>query len=408
MPCPSYALRALTSLVLAAACGDGGPAPATRAAGTVVVTGGDRPLGETPVVVAVDPQAFPPGRYLLQEQGTTADPLPALVYRDEGRISLAFVLPQLAEHAATRYAIAPDAAPAADRGVTFRGEGARVEVRVDGQPWTNYVPDDGPKPYFDPLIGPAGQGLTRAWPMREVAGEPRDHPHHRSMWFAHLDVNKANTWDQNPGHGSIRETARPTAIAGGPIGVLRTTDDWLDRAGRPVCTDERVVRFYATREARVFDFEVTLRATLGPLRIGDNKDGVFAVRVAAPMAVTAGQGGRIVNSRGQVDKAAWGQAAEWVDYTGPVGGATMGIAMLNQPSSFRFPTTWHVRDYGLFAANPFGWHDFGQPRSGDHEVEAGGSVRLAYRVVLHRGATDPTRLERWFHGYASPPRVVVE
>lgn len=404
---PSYAPALLCSCLLA-----GMPAPAAGRADPpagVVVEGTDQDLGETPVVVAVDPRPLPPGRYLLRRGVEAEAPLAATAYRDAGKTWLAFVLPAVPARATTHYALAPDPAPPDDaRGVALHAEGARVAIRLDGKPWTNYVPDDGPKPYFDPLIGPSGLPLTRAWPMREVVGEPRDHPHHRSLWFAHLDVNKANTWDQNPGHGSIRETSRPTVAGGGAIGVLRTTDEWLDRAGRPVCDDERLVLFYATRAARVLDFEVTLRATRGPLRIGDNKDGVFAVRMAGPMAVTARQGGRIVNSRGQVDKAAWGQPAEWVDYTGPVGGETMGIAILDNPASFRHPTTWHVRDYGLFAANPFGWHDFGQPRSGEHEVAAGGSIRLAYRVILHRGATDPADLGRQFRGLATPPRVTLE
>ncbi len=347
-----------------------------------------------------------PGPYRLDNG--TEPPIPAVVFREQDRLKLGFILPPAPAGAAVRYALRRDEAPAdRSRGVALVAEGRRVAVELDGQPWTRYVPDDGPKPYFDRLIGPTGLTLTRGWPMREVAGEPHDHPHHRSLWFAHLDVNKANTWDENPGHGQIRENSPPAILGGGPVGVLVTRDDWLDRSGAQVCADERVVRFYATRAARIFDFEVTLRASVGPLTIGDNKDGVFAVRLAAPMAVTARQGGRIVTARGLRDQAAWGQAAEWVDYTGPVGGQTMGVAILNHPSSFRYPTTWHVRDYGLFAANPFGWHDFGQAKSGAHALAAGESIRLAYRVVLHRGATEDAGIEALFQTYATPPPVKI-
>ena len=393
----------------AALAGGGPPVAADDRAATLVVEGGMADLGETPLVVDLASGQLAPGRYLLQPDAPGAAPLAALAFRDGEAQRLGVILPGVPARSTARYAIRPDPSPAEPgQGVALVAEGARVAVQLDGKLWTRYVPDDGPKPYLDPLNGPAGQPLTRAWPMRTEGDEPHDHPHHRSLWFAHLDVNKANTWDQNPGHGSIRETSRPTVVGGGPIGVLRTTDDWLDRTGRKVCADERVVQFYATREARVFDFEVTLKADAGPVVIGDNKDGVFGIRVAAPMAVTAHRGGRIVNSRGQQDAKAWGQPAEWVDYSGPVGGETQGIAILNQPTSFRYPTTWHVRDYGLFAANPFGWHDFGQGRSGEHRIEAGGSIRLAYRVVLHRGdvaAADPARQ---FRALTDPPRVKVE
>ena len=373
----------------------------------VTVAGTDRDLGETPILVAVDGKKLTPGRCLLKAPGT--DPArPGLIFRDGDQTFLGFVLDQVPARSTVEFALEPDPTPGTEaRGVTLVTEGKRIKVELDGKLWTNYVPDDGPKPYFDPLMGPSDEPLTRAWPMRDVAGEPHDHPHHRSLWFAHYDINKANTWDENPGHGSIRETSRPTMIGGGPIGVIRTEDDWLDRTGQKVCADERVVTFYATQKARVFDFVVTLKATSGPIRIGDNKDGVFGIRLAAPMAVTAHQGGQILNARGQKDKAAWGQPAEWVDYTGPVAGATMGVAILNQPESFRFPTTWHVRDYGLFAANPFGWHDFGQPRSGDYEVPAGESIRLAYRVILHAGTTEAADIAGRFAGYAHPPQVTV-
>jgi len=376
-------------------------------ASALIVEGGDQNLGETPIVVEVDPQAIAPGRYRLQDD-KGGQPRSASVFRDRERTYLGIVLDQVPARSSTRFVLARDETRNPAQGVSMTERGKRVEIKVDGQTWTNYIPDDGPKPFFDPLIGPSNVALTRAWPMREVAGEPHDHPHHRSLWFGHMDVNKVDTWSETPGHGQIRETSRLTVLGnGGPVGVLRTTDDWFDRSGQKVCEDERVVRFYATKTARVFDFEVTLKATEGPLKFADNKDGVFAVRVAAPMALTAKQGGRIVNSRGFADDAAWGQPAEWVDYTGPVGGETMGIAILNHPTSFRFPTTWHVRGYGLFAANPFGWHDFGQSKSGDHTVEAGGTLRLVYRVVLHRGSTETAAIDSIFQSYANPPKITV-
>ena len=134
----------------------------------------------------------------------------------------------------------------------------------------------------------------------------------------------------------------------------------------------------------------------------------FALRVATSMDVTAKKGGKIVTSEGLTDKAAWGKPATWVDYTGPIGSETFGIAILNHPDSFRAPTTWHVRDYGLFAANPFGWHDFGQKQSGEFKLAPGESIRFGYRVILHKGATDPAELARAFRTYAHPPKVEVK
>ena len=85
----------------------------------------------------------------------------------------------------------------------------------------------------------------------------------------------------------------------------------------------------------------------------------------------------------------------------------MGVAILNHPDSFRYPTTWHVRDYGLFAANPFGWHDFGMKKSGEYAIPAGGSIAFLYRLILHKGDTATARVANAFEGYAKPPVVEV-
>jgi hypothetical protein len=126
------------------------------------------------------------------------------------------------------------------------------------------------------------------------------------------------------------------------------------------------------------------------------------------MDVTSKKGGKIVNSEGINDTKAWGKAASWVDYTGPVDGKTVGISILNHPSSFRYPTTWHVRDYGLFAANPFGYHDFGQKTSGEYVLPKGDSIQFRYRVILHDGDTASADLPTAFRAYEARPKVTVE
>jgi hypothetical protein len=109
--------------------------------------------------------------------------------------------------------------------------------------------------------------------------------------------------------------------------------------------------------------------------------------VADTMRVDAKKGGRIINSRGQADAAAWAQPAEWVDYHGPLDGQIVGIAILNHPNSFRYPTRWHVRTYGLFAANPFGEREFAGDTSHpvSYTLPEGKEITLRYRILLHRG-----------------------
>jgi hypothetical protein len=173
--------------------------------------------------------------------------------------------------------------------------------------------------------------------------------------------------------------------------------------GKVACTDSRRLTFAADAAGRTIDYAVTIHADHGPVKFGDTKEGTFGLRVPATLQTkdahgSKGAAGHILNSEGQTDAAAWGQAARWVGYWGPVDGRTVGVAILDHPTNLRHPSLWHARDYGLVAANPFGLHDFtGAPAgSGDYTLPAGESRTFRYLVVLHEGETVAADIDgRW-------------
>ena len=111
-----------------------------------------------------------------------------------------------------------------------------------------------------------------------------------------------------------------------------------------------------------------------------------------------------MNDSGVENAAAWGKRSAWVDYHAPFQGKTYGVAILDHPSNLRHPTWWHVRDYGLFAVNPFGLHDFeqkkGEPKLGQHIVPAGGTLTLRHRFLFHFGNETEARVAERFRDYA--------
>jgi hypothetical protein len=277
-----------------------------------------------------------------------------------------------------------------------------VTVKVDGQLMTRYLVKSGAKPILWPIIGPTGKEMTRGYPMRAATPEEKaDHPHHRSFWFTHGLVNGVDFWSENANHGNInhREFVK---LEAGKQAVIATRNDWIGPKGDKVCDDLQTYTFGADEQSRWIDVDLVVNASPGDVTFGDTKEGAFGLRVAGTMDVTAKKGGRIVNSEGKTDGDSWGKPAAWVDYQGPVGGETLGIAILNHPSSFRYPTTWHVRTYGLFAANPFGLHDFDPQKGqkGDHTIKAGESMTLRYRVLFHRGDEKQGRVAEVFAQYA--------
>lgn len=274
-------------------------------------------------------------------------------------------------------------------------------VKIDGQLFTEYLVRSGNKPVLWPIIGPTGKPMTRDYPMLDGPSEKNDHPHHRSLWFTHGEVNGVNFWAETGRVGTIKHIEF-TKLAGGKPAVIAARNAWLDPDGKKICEDRRTLSFDSDGDARWIDFDITLKATDGAITIGDTKEGTFGIRVAETIRVDAGRGGKIVNSRRQVNKAAWGQPAAWIDYHGPIDGQTVGVAVLNHPKSFRFPTCWHVRPYGLLAANPFGLHDFsgGKKSSGAKLLSPGEELTLRYRVLLHRGDERQGRVAEAFSVYS--------
>ena len=279
------------------------------------------------------------------------------------------------------------------------------DVQIDGQLFTRYLVRSGAKPILWPVVAPDGQEITRAWPMREETDEKKDHVHQRSFWFTHGDVNGVSFWDEAQGHGTIahREFVRAESL--GDSAVLVTKNDWLGPAGELICSDLRTLTFGADDRWRWIDFDVTVSAVDKPVTFGDTKEGSFGVRLADTMRVELKNGSRIVTSEQLTDEAAWGKRAAWIDYSGPVGNSTLGVAILNHPDSFRYPTYWHVRTYGLFAANPFGVRDFHNDKNldGSAKLAPGESFTLNYRVILHSGA-DTADVAKAFSAYAAVPK----
>lgn len=294
----------------------------------------------------------------------------------------------------------------------------RVETDQDSGGWNlyagddlfaTYLPNSNGKPIIYPLLGPEGHHMTRNYPMvKDVEGERSDHPHHRSMWFTHGDVNGIDFWldDEKRNCGKIVQTKGTATVEreSGAI-LVATENEWIAPGGKRFLTDKRHYRFHESDGRRIIDCDHLVIATDGDVNFGDTKEGSFAIRVSGTMKVDAELGGKITNAEGAHDKAAWGLRSAWVDYNGPVDGDSVGVTMHEHPSSFGSPCRWHVRTYGLFAANPFGeGHFTGAERNDGITLQAGETMRLNYRMVIYAGDFDADQASEDSKQYASSPR----
>ena len=338
-------------------------------------------------------------------------PIPAQVRKNGNKAEVMFVVDSLRKGESAKYTLTLLAqAPAPAKGVELKVSGKNLDIRVNGEPFTTYDCATGPnKPYFYPIFGAGGKRVTRRYPVELVPTEERDHPHHRGMWFTHGEVNGDDYWSEAPTAAATFHRAFEN-IQGGPVyGYFRARTDWIGNDGKKDAEDTREFWVYNVKNGRLMDVEVTVRATTGPVVFGDTKEGSFGIRLPDTMRVKGG-GGHIENSKGLKDGDTWGKRAEWVDYYGPVDGETVGVAILDHPRNLRHPTYWHVRDYGLFAVNPFGIHDFekGQTKGvGDFTIPNGGSQVFRYRIFFHRGSTPEANMPAAWAAYSDPPSVDV-
>ena len=325
------------------------------------------------------------------------------------------VLPHVPAQAERTYRLEPGESPEA---VAVATAGGSVAVRIGGADFTVLRLDAAPKPFLHPLLAPGGTSVVRGWPVEPAPGDTRDHPHHRGAWVAHGDVNGMDAWEERADRlGRIVVDAVECA-SGAVCGHVRLALRWLDPQGGAVAAERRTYRFWgADGQARLLDQESVYAGLAGEgVRFGDTKEGALCgVRVAEGMQGAAG--GRISTAEGALgEREAWGSAAGWCDYSGvPVaaraaGGAqageAVGVAIFDHPHNPLHPTRWHVRDYGLMAANPFALSHYlpGLGRRGDWEIPAGGAATFRFRLCVHRGEAAEAEVARRYADWAFAPR----
>jgi Methane oxygenase PmoA len=414
---PRHLQRSHTVLIfIVLALAPTGP-PARADSWRMTVRGGETNLVEPPVVVELK-EPVPVGLYVVHApsgEGAFA----AQIFEDKGVRRLGAVLPRVDARQAVTYTlkgpaedydalkISAQSRSASPSGLSFDTSGGNLKVKLGEQLLTEYHLGVGNKPFFFPLNGPTGESYTRTFPLEILPDEDHDHPHQRSCWFTYGNVNGVDFWSEGKRFGTIQEIGRKLVVSGPVVGRLTTMNEWRAADGRKFCLDERTVTFYHTKTARIIDFAFRIAANDEPVTFQDTKEGMFGVRVASSMDVTKKKGGKITNAEGLTDEEAWGKPSPWVDYAGPVKDRIVGIAMINHPQSFRYPTTWHVRTYGLFAANPFGWHDFGRSERGDYTIPSGQAIEFFYRVVLHEGDTRSANIPSLAAAYTKPPELEI-
>ena len=304
----------------------------------------------------------------------------------------------------------------------------KVEVTVDGKPFTSYFyPSDSilKKPVLYPIATSKGTIITRGYPFETRAGERVDHPHHVGMWLNYESVNGFDFWNNSTAikdrtkYGSIKHTGIIETNEGYNKANLKVKADWVDTdgKGKTLLKESTNYIFQAKGNQRIIDRITTLTAQNEEVSFKDVKDGFFAIRVARELEHPSDKPDIFVDANGietKVDKldnsgitgnyhtsegvdgeAAWSTRGKWNNLTGKIKGEDISIAIIDHPSNVNYPTYWHARGYGLFAANPLGEKIFSKDKKElNFKLAPNQSIIFRYRTVITSGKISDETLNK--------------
>lgn len=269
----------------------------------------------------------------------------------------------------------------------------QVSFQVDGQERLRWhAAPRYPRPFFFPLIGPAGRSVVRL-------GHPADpsHGHHRSFWWGHQSVGGVNFWEERGGAQQVRQEDWVHYQDGADEAGMVVRIGWFDAHKVKLLTQELIAVYRPLEQGEGWlELRTTFTSPVDDLPLAKTNFGFLGLRVAASMSAHYG-GGKLTNSEGATGEAPilW-KPATWVDYSGPIVGERWeGVTWFDHPTNPRYPASWHVRDDGWMSA-AFCQRDA-------YTFKKNEPLLLRYGFHVHAGPVDAKTAETRRKAFADSP-----
>jgi hypothetical protein len=314
----------------------------------------------------------------------------------------------------------------AQKGFTLKSDPAKKKVQVlyNGKLLTAYCYfDSTEKPVLFPVKTVSGITVTRGFPIAPREGERTDHPHHVGIWLNYESVNGLDFWNNSSAiakekldhYGSIRHQKILSSSGKGDKASLSASSQWVDHGGNVLMDEVTDFQFSVSGTDFIIDRTSTLTAATD-VEFKDVKDGMIAIRVSRALEMPSKEAGTFVDAHGQVTKvpamdnsqvtgmyvnregiegdSVWGKRSDWALLKGKEGGKDVAIIIIDHPSNPGYPTYWHARGYGLFAANPLGQKVFSKGKEElGLKLSKGQKTSFKYRIVIHEGAVSSKEVD---------------
>ncbi len=307
----------------------------------------------------------------------------------------------------------------------------KVSITIGGKPFTELVYTDTiEKPVLYPIYAANGETITRGFPWHPQPNDPTDHPHHLGLWMNYENVNGLDFWNNSfaiPAakknkYGWIK-TGKIVATESGKKGTLVYEANWVNQQQEVLLQEKTTYVFSQVNNTRVID-RITELTAVQQVAMPDVKDGLLGLRVAHELelpiretkeykddkgnitkitaAKDAAVTGNYITSAGKEGDAAWGTRGAWCMLYGKKGNDTISIAIIDHPQNPGYPTYWHARNYGLFAANPLGQKVFSEGKENlNYKLKKGETATFRYRILIaadNRRMTE-TLVDKWANDF---------
>jgi len=291
----------------------------------------------------------------------------------------------------------------------------KIDVIIGNKIFTSFLyPDTLEKPVLYPVHTANGTIVTRGFPMNPQPGDPTDHPHHLGIWFTYENVNGLDFWNNSYAipkekkhlYGWIR-TDKILKTSSGEKGIISYHANWTNQQKKVLLEETTKLEFSGTEHLRIIDRTTVLKADT-VVNFNDAKDGMYGMRIAHALQIPSKKdeefkdnkgnvtivkggtdtiaNGNYLTSEGKTGDDAWSTRGRWCEVYGKMGHDSVSIAIIDHPGNPNYPTFWHARGYGLFAANPLGEKIFTNGKSSKNlQLKKGELVVFRYRIVIDDG-----------------------
>jgi hypothetical protein len=298
------------------------------------------------------------------------------------------------------------------------GEEKQIDVYIGSKLFTRFIyPDSLEKPVLFPIYDAANVPVTRGFPKDPRPGDPTDHPHHLGLWLTYENVNGLDFWNNSYAiptekksmYGWIK-TDRILEMSGGKTGKLTYHANWVNQQNEILISETTHFEFSGSANKRIIDRVTELKA-VKDITFTDAKDGFLGLRLTHELEIPGGQSfnytdnkgnstevkkdptatGNYVTSEGKLGDSVWSTRAAWCKVYGKIGDDSVSITIFDHPANIGYPTFWHARGYGLFAANPLGEKIFTKGKSElNYKLKKDGIIIFRYRILIQNGNSTPT------------------